>query len=97
MGIRMNPPEFPEHRRQDPKRSAEARVFDALQNLELGGHGLYEFRYRQGGMQVDYGSVGRLPRPLRRLCEGRAAHAGPYRTVVPAHRLRAPLSRYRRP
>ncbi len=54
MGIRMNPPVFPEQRRQDPKRRAEAEVFDALQNLELGGHGLYEFRYRHGGVQVDY-------------------------------------------
>ena len=53
MAIRMNPGEFPEHRRQDPKRAAEARVFDALQNLDLGGHGLYEFRYRKEGKQVD--------------------------------------------
>ena len=54
MGIRLNPEEFPEHRRQDPKRGAEGRVFDALQNLALEGHGLYEFRYRKGGKQVDY-------------------------------------------
>ncbi len=54
MGIRMNPPEFPAHRRQDPKRGAEARVFDALQGLGLDGHGLYEFRYRMEGQQVDY-------------------------------------------
>ena len=53
MSIRMNPPEFPEHRRHDPKRRAEARVFDALQNIALDGHGLYEFRYRHGGWQVD--------------------------------------------
>ena len=54
MAIRMMPEQFPEHRRQDPKRGAEARVFDALQNLESSGHGLYEFRYRRGGQQVDY-------------------------------------------
>ena len=54
MGIRMIPEEFPQHRRHDPKRAAEARVFDALQNLDLDGHCLYEFRYRRGGVQVDY-------------------------------------------
>ena len=54
MGIRMNPPEFPEQRRQDPKRRAEARVFDALQRLDLDGHGIYEFRFREGGAQLDF-------------------------------------------
>ncbi len=54
MAIQMKPEEFPEHRRQDPKRAAEARVFDALQNLDLAGHGLYEFRFRKKGKQVDH-------------------------------------------
>ena len=54
MGIRMTPQEFPKHRRNDPKRRAEANVFDALQALDLDGYGLYEFRGRRGGMQVDY-------------------------------------------
>ena len=54
MGIKMMPDQFPDHRREDPKRGAEARVFDALQDLELNGHGLYEFRYRKEGQQVDY-------------------------------------------
>ena len=54
MGITMRPDRFPEYRRQDAKRAAEARVFDALQNLDLNGHGLYEFRYRREGRQVDY-------------------------------------------
>ena len=54
MGIKMMPEQFPEHRREDPKRGGEARVFDALQDLELNGHGLYEFRYRREGQQVDY-------------------------------------------
>ena len=40
MAIRMNPEEFPEHRRQDPKRAAEARVYDALRELELSGRGI---------------------------------------------------------
>ena len=52
MGITMQPDRFPEHRWQDPKRAAEARVFDVLQNLDLNGHGLYEFRYRREGQQV---------------------------------------------
>ena len=46
--------QFPASRRQDPKRLAEARVYDALPRLELNGHGLYEFRYRDGGQQVDF-------------------------------------------
>ena len=54
MAIKMNPAEFPEHRRHDPKRAAEARVFDALQNLDLDGHSLYEFRYRKEGRQLDF-------------------------------------------
>ena len=54
MGIIMRPDEFPEHRRQDPKRAAEARVFDALRNMVLNGYGLYECRYRRGGKQVDF-------------------------------------------
>ena len=54
MGMKMMLEQFPEHRRQDPKRGAEARVFDALQNLDLDGHGLYEYRYRREGKQVDY-------------------------------------------
>ena len=54
MGIIMRPDEFPEHRRQDPKRAAEAKVFDALRNMVLNGYGLYECRYRRGGKQVDF-------------------------------------------
>ena len=53
MGIEFKPPEFPEHRLNDPKRRAEADVFHALQNLGLNGHGIYEFRYRAGGRQLD--------------------------------------------
>ena len=51
MGIRMMLEQFPEHRRQYPKRGAEARVFDALQKLGLDGDGLYEYRYRKEGKQ----------------------------------------------
>ena len=53
MGIKMKE-QFPASRRQDPKRQAEARVYDALSRLEVNGHGLYEFRYRDGGQQVDF-------------------------------------------
>ena len=53
MGIRMMPEQFPERRRNDPKRRAEARVFDALVDLGLNGFGLYEFRFRREGKQVD--------------------------------------------
>ena len=53
MGIRIKD-QFPASRRQDPKRRAEARVYDALTRLEFDGHGLYEFRYRDGGQQVDF-------------------------------------------
>ena len=54
MGIRMMPEQFSEHRRQDPKRAAEARVFDALQSMDLDGYSLYEFRYRKEGRQLDF-------------------------------------------
>ena len=53
MGIKMKPREFPEQRRSDPKRRAEAAVFDALVNLGRDGRGIYEFRYRPDGRQVD--------------------------------------------
>ena len=46
---------FPDHRRQDPKRRAEARVYDTLVTcVGRNGHALYEFRYRDIGQQVDY-------------------------------------------
>ena len=57
MSIRMipeKPPPFDQDRRRDPKRTAEARVFDALQDLDLDGYGLYEFRYRSEGRQLDF-------------------------------------------
>ena len=50
MGIIFNPPEFPEHRLNDPKRRAEADVFYAPQNLGFNSHGLYEFRCRKGSL-----------------------------------------------
>ena len=54
MAIRMIPPGFPERRRRDPKRRAEARFVDILEKVRLNGWILYEFRYRRGGKQVDF-------------------------------------------
>ena len=54
MGIQIQPGEFPERRRHDPKRGAEARVFDAIRELQLPGRAIYEFRLREEGMQVDF-------------------------------------------
>ena len=71
MGIRMNPPEFPEQRRQDPKRRAEARVFDALQRLDLEGYGLYEYRFRKEGKAGRQPPLGARARAVRRPGQGR--------------------------
>ena len=55
MGIKMMPRTVPRNTAaRTPSAGGEARVFDALQDLELNGHGLYEFRYRREGQQVDY-------------------------------------------
>ena len=54
MAIRMTPDKFPEDHGNDPKRRAEARVFEALKNLKPDGHGIYEFRFREGGAQLDF-------------------------------------------
>ena len=54
MSIRMRPGNFPDEHRQNSLRRAEARVFDALQNLKPDGHGIYEFRFREGGAQLDF-------------------------------------------
>ena len=37
-------PEFPQHRRQDPRRRSEATVYDQLARSELPGHVLYELK-----------------------------------------------------
>lgn len=54
MAIQMRPDQFPEHRREDLRRDAEARVYDALRALELNGRAIYELRFRRGGLQVDF-------------------------------------------
>ena len=52
MAILMQPGQFPERRRHDPKRGAKARVFDALQALDLPGRAIYELRLHEEGTQV---------------------------------------------
>ena len=54
MGIIMIPEQFDQDRRRDPKRAAEVRMHDALQNTDLEGHGIYEFCHRRGGREVDF-------------------------------------------
>ena len=40
MAIEMKPDQFPEHHRANPRRDAEARVYDALAGLELNRCGI---------------------------------------------------------
>ena len=54
MAIQFTPEKFPDERRSDPKRRAEAEVFDALTRMRRSGYGIYEMRWRPGGRQVDY-------------------------------------------
>ena len=79
MAIEMTPGEFPEQCRGDPKRNAEARVYDALNALELDGHGIYEFRYRLGGRQLDFvlwlDGIGHFAMQVRAASTGRTPPA----------------------
>ena len=54
MAIQFTPDKFPDERRSDPKRRAEAAVFDALSAMRRSGYGIYEMRLRPKGQQVDY-------------------------------------------
>ena len=54
MAIQFTPEKFPDERRSDPKRRAEAAVFDALSAIRRNGYGIYEMRWRPEGRQVDY-------------------------------------------
>ena len=80
MGIRMVPEQFDQDRRQDPKKADEGRVFDALQNLDLDGHCLYEFSYRRGGVQVDHAlwldNLGRFSVQVKGPGQWRPAYGG---------------------
>ena len=56
MGITMIPDQFDQDRRHDPKRAAEARVFDALQNTGPG-------RVRHLRVPLPAGAAGRWTSP----------------------------------
>ena len=47
-------PEFPKHRRLDPKRRSEANVYDQLARSELPGHVLYELKASPNAPEVDF-------------------------------------------
>ena len=85
MGIKFIPPEFPAQRRQDPRRNAEAKVFDALQRMNLTGHGIYEYRGPRGGTQVDLALWADMVARIAGPSPG-AAPSGPPHAVVPVRR-----------
>ena len=47
-------PAFPPHRRQDPRRRAEAGVYDQLTGSGLPGHGLYELKPLPEAPELDF-------------------------------------------
>ena len=52
--MQMYPEEFPPHRRGDPLRRAEARVFAALQALDRPGFAYYEWQRDKQHRQLDF-------------------------------------------
>ena len=48
-------PEFPQHRRQDPRRGAEAGVYDQLARSTHPGHVLYELKPLPEAPELDFG------------------------------------------
>ena len=52
--MKINPEEFPDHRRADPKRRAEERVYDELTRSIAPGHVLYEVKPREDAPELDY-------------------------------------------
>ena len=53
--MQTHPKEFPPDRRNDPKRRAEARIFDALQRSGLPGFVYYEWQRDRRSSQLDDG------------------------------------------
>ena len=47
-------PDFPPHRRQDPRCRSEAIIYDQLSQCELPGHGLYELNPGPETVEVDF-------------------------------------------
>ena len=52
--MQMYPEEFPPHRRGDPLRRAEARVFTALQAIDRPGFAYYEWQRDKQHRQLDF-------------------------------------------
>ena len=50
-------PAFPPHRRQDPRRRAEAIVYDQLARSGLPGHALYELKALPEAPELDFFAV----------------------------------------
>ena len=48
-------PQFPPHRRNDPRRNTEALVYDQLANCDLPGHVLYELKPLPEAPELDFG------------------------------------------
>ena len=48
------PEQFPPDRRADPRRLAEARVFDAIQASDRAGLAIYEWQRNPGSPQLDF-------------------------------------------
>ena len=47
-------PQFPPHRRQDPKRNSEAVVYDQLAQCGLPGHAIYELKATPEAPELDF-------------------------------------------
>lgn len=52
--METHPETFPPDRRKDPKRQAEARVFDELRRSRLPGFAYYEWQRDQNAPQIDF-------------------------------------------
>ena len=52
--MKINPTEFPDHRHRDPKRRAEARVYDELAGSDAPGYVLYEVKPRSDAPECDF-------------------------------------------
>ena len=52
--MQMYPEEFPPHRRGDPLRGAEARVFTVLQAIDRPGFAYYEWQRDKRSRQLDF-------------------------------------------
>ena len=52
--MQMHPTTFPPDRRNDPKRRAEARVFDEINGSRLPGFAYYEWQRDHNSPQLDF-------------------------------------------